>query len=323
MKAKLMRLASVSLLKLKKHSPEILVMVGIGSVISGTILACHATTKVKTITDAHKEVMDDIHEKAEAEELFDATTGDPQVYTPEEVKKDTVIVYTQTGWKLVKLYAPAVGLLSLGIVSLLGAHGIMRKRNAALLAAYNLAQESFTQYRGRVRDTWGDDADKAMLYGSRVEKIEVEEEDPETGKMKKVKKTATIVDPENLSQYARVFDESSQQWDKSHEYNRNFLVQSQNQFNNLLQTRGYVFLNEVYDQLGFPATPAGQVVGWLSSDHPDEGDGFIDFGIYDIYSESARDFINGYENRILLDFNVDGIIYDKLDDLATWIPATR
>ena len=40
----------------------------------------------------------------------------------------------------------------------------------------------------------------------------------------------------------------------------------------------------------------------------------MDFGLFDIYKAKARDFVNGYEPAIILDFNVVG---DILDYVAT------
>ena len=51
------------------------------------------------------------------------------------------------------------------------------------------------------------------------------------------------------------------------------------------------------------------VVGWVLGN----GDNCIDFGIWDSANEKARDFVNGREGAILLDFNVDGVIYDLID----------
>jgi hypothetical protein len=90
-----------------------------------------------------------------------------------------------------------------------------------------------------------------------------------------------------------------------------FLRANQQYFNNLLIVRGHVFLNEVYDQLGLPHTTAGQIVGWRYT--PDnEGDNYNDFGILRD-DETVRDFINGRNGSILLDFNVDGPILGKID----------
>ena len=85
-----------------------------------------------------------------------------------------------------------------------------------------------------------------------------------------------------------------------------FLKAQQTNANVQLTVRGHVFLNEVYDMLGLPRTAAGAIVGWVRGN----GDDVIDFGIWD-NNDINSDFVNGYNrSKILLDFNVDGVIYD-------------
>lgn len=109
-----------------------------------------------------------------------------------------------------------------------------------------------------------------------------------------------------MSPYARFFDEASANWVKDPEINHIFVQCQQNFANNLLIARGHLFLNEVYDMLGIDRSSAGQVVGWVISG---DGDNFVDFGMFEAHS--AR-FVNGYERSILLDFNVDGVVVDKI-----------
>ena len=87
-----------------------------------------------------------------------------------------------------------------------------------------------------------------------------------------------------------------------------FLKQQQSYANDLLKSRGHLFLNEVYDLLGIQRTKAGNIVGWIYDEKNPVGDNFVDFGIYDINRPKNRDFVNGYERTIILDFNVDGDI---------------
>lgn len=61
--------------------------------------------------------------------------------------------------------------------------------------------------------------------------------------------------------------------------------------------------------LGIARTNAGQVVGWIYCEKNPVGDNYVDFGIYNLQNEG---FVNGNERSILLDFNVDGIILDKI-----------
>lgn len=44
-----------------------------------------------------------------------------------------------------------------------------------------------------------------------------------------------------------------------------------------------------------------------------DNDNFIDFGVFDGDRPRARDFVNGYERSILLDFNVDGASADAYE----------
>ena len=73
-----------------------------------------------------------------------------------------------------------------------------------------------------------------------------------------------------------------------------------------------MFLNDVYEMLGIPKTKAGYVVGWIYDKNHPVGDNEVDFGIFDMEREKNRDFVNGYERTILLDFNVDGNILDMM-----------
>lgn len=291
--------------QLKKHSPEILIVAGVVGVVSSAILACKATTKISEIVDKSKEEIDAIHNCIEDPSLAEN-------YSQEDAKKDLAIVYIQTGVKLARLYAPAVLLGAFSITSIVASNNMLRKRNVALAAAYATVDKGFKEYRNRVIERFGEEVDKEIRYNIKAKKFEEVEVDPETGKEKKVKKTVDIADPNVYSDYARFFDDGCTGWEKDSEYNLMFLRSQQQYANDLLRAKGHLFLNEVYDMLGIPRTKAGQVVGWVYNSENPVGDNFVDFGIYETNREKARDFVNGYERTILLDFNVDGNILDLI-----------
>lgn len=291
--------------QLKKHSPEIMIVAGVVGVISSAVLACKATTKISGIIDKSKEEIDAIHNCIEDPSLAEN-------YSPEDAKKDLAIVYIHTGVNLAKLYAPAVLLGALSIAGIVASNNILRKRNVALAAAYATVDKGFKEYRSRVIERFGEEVDRELKYNIKAKKFEEIEIDPETGKEKKVKKSVSIADPNAYSDYARFFDDGCTGWEKNAEYNLMFLRAQQQYANDLLISRGHLFLNEVYDMLGIPRTKAGQVVGWVYDSENPVGDNFVDFGIYETNREKARDFVNGYERTILLDFNVDGNILDLI-----------
>ena len=291
--------ASKTVMKLKKHSPEILVMAGIAGTVVSAVLACKATTKVAEILDETKGTLDTIHEGMET----GAING--QEYTTEDGKKDTVVVYAQTGMKLAKLYAPAIILGTLSITSILASNNILRKRNVALGAAYAAIDKSFKEYRGRVIERFGEQVDTELKYGIKAKKFEEIEVDPETGKEKKVKKTVMVADPNLQSDYAVYFDSKSRNYETNPDYNRMFLKAQQAFANDKLQTRGHLFLNEVLDDLDLPRTPAGQIVGWTK----DLADGYVNFRIVEVERETED---GRHEPALLLDFNVEGNIWEKM-----------
>jgi len=293
-------------LLIKKHSPEILMITGIVGTVASTVMACKATTKVSEIKEEKEATINKIHECLEREDVQ---------YTEEDSKKDLTIVYAQTGLKYVKLYAPSVALGTLSIASIVSGHHILKKRNIALAAAYTVVDKGFKEYRNRVVERFGEELDKELRYNIKAKEVEVEVTD-ENGNVTVEKKIMNVADKDSVSQYspyAKFFDEYCTNWQKDPEYNLMFLRNQQNYFNDLLKTRGYVLLNEIYEAIGAATTKDGHVVGWVYNEKNPSGDNYIDFGIYE-NKENNRAFVNGYECSILLDFNVDGYIYDKIFD---------
>ena len=259
-------------LKLKKKSPHIMFGVGITGMVTSTVLACRATLN---LSDTLDEVQRDI----------DQARGTDQ---------DIAYAYIKSGAKLGRLYGPAitVGVVSIGLLS--RSHYNLTRQNANLMAAYAALQAGYESYRARVRAELGDDRELA-LYRGLVAGGDQDGDD-----------VPCLTDPNELSPYARFFDEYSQHWQKDAEKNRLYLQCQQNYANERLRAYGHLFLNEVYDMIGVERTSAGAVVGWVISD---KGDNYVDFGMF---HPSNSPFINGWEKSVLLDFNVDGVIYDKI-----------
>lgn len=293
-------------LKLKKHSPELLVGLGLVGTVASTVMACKATLKVNEITEEAKETIEKIHVALEKGE-----TEAGQEYTVEDSKKDLTLTYVQTGVKLAKNYAPAIVLGSLSVASILTGHNMLRKRYIATAAAYTLVDKSFKDYRGRVIERFGKELDEELRYNIKAKEVEEIEVD-EKGKEKVVKKIVKEADPNTISDYSFFFCEGCLGWSKDPEFNLMYLRRQQAWANDLLKSRGHLFLNEVLDELGMPRTKAGNVVGWIYDEKNPNGDNFVDFGIYDMYDERKRAFVNGWEKNILLDFNVDGNILELI-----------
>lgn len=306
--------------KIQKHSPEILLFAGIAGVVTSAVMACKATTKIEEAyaktqeeRDAYTWALEKFYEEdgsgMKQEIVLNEETG--ETCTLKEFKKAGLTIRAHWTLDIAKLYIPSVVVGAAGITCLLASHGILSNRNAAVAAAYAGLDKTFKEYRNRVADRFGEEVEKEIKYGAQQKKIEETVVDEE-GKKKKVKNTIDVVDPSAYSEYARFYDDGCNGWTKNAEDNLCFLKAQQAYANQLLKLRGHVFLNEVYDMLGIPRTKAGQCVGWVYDDENQVGDNYIDFGIYNSNIETNRDFVNGYEKVILLDFNVDGNIMDLI-----------
>lgn len=297
--------------KMKKHSPEILLVTGLIGTAATVVLACKSTLKVNEIVDEAKDTIETIHEGVATEHH----TADGELYTQEDANRDLALVYLQTGFKLVKLYAPAIAVGALSVTCILASNNIMRKRNVALAAAFTAVDNSFKEYRNRLIERFGENGkalDRELRYNIKSEQVEERVVD-ENGNETTVTKTVEVIDPNVAhSIYSIIWDDGNRGWSKNAELNKCFLIQQQEAATYRLQRQGILTLNEVYEMLGAPRTKYGQIAGWVYTDDSSAGDNFVDFGIFDIHKPGSRDFVNLREKTIVLDFNCIGNILNYM-----------
>lgn len=279
------RLAGRAGLVLSKHAPTILTAAGTAGFIGTTILASKATLKVEETISEETALLVKVHEAHEAGKLED-----------KDALHDKVILYTRMTTKLAKLYAPALILGAASIVSLATGHGIMLKRNASLAAAYAAVDQAFKTYKKKVESKFGKDAVIDALVSTAEEDLTKNELTMEA-----------IAAVDGVSPYGVIFDETNNNWSADEDLSMLHLKCQQQYANDILQTRGHIFLNEVYKMLGFPHTPAGAVTGWVKGN----GDDFVDFNIFNGTFE-GEDNKGRTVTKWALDFNVDGVMYDKI-----------
>ena len=263
--------------KLAKHSPEIMVGGGIVLLVTGTVLACKATLDAK---EAVEEAVPDI---SGAE-------------TPEE----KTVECAKLGIEIATMYAPAALAIFSGIGLVVSGHNRLRSRLLAMGAAYKTLESAYDRYRSHVIEEHGEETDRRYRLGTR--------------KPKKKEGDLPVVESEHsdgfgYSMYARYFDQfNSNEHVKNQAQNYDFLLLKQSWANERLQRRGFLFLNEVYEELGFDYVPEGWLVGWKLGN----GDNFVDFGLFEARNSLACDAVryNGCETCFVLDFNVDGPIWD-------------
>ena len=286
-------------LTVRKHSPEILMVAGVIGTVAGAVMACKETLELEDVLDECK------HEKMELEEQYAMC----EEYSEDALKKDKVKLTIKQAAKIVKLYAPSVIMEATSIGVIFASNDIMRKRNASMAAAYATLNSMYKRYRQNVIESYGEEVDKDMRFGVKHEKVTEIDEDGN-----KVKIDARIVDLDNtalaISDYSRFFQSGCKGFDASSgRYNLLYLKGIQAMFNNKLIADGYVMLNDVYRELGFDTIPEGWSIGWVYDEANPIGDNYIDFGLYEARNKNQR-AVNDWEPVILMDFNVDGNLYE-------------
>lgn len=299
---------------IKKKSPGLLMIAGIIGFGGALVTACVATTKAGKVVEETHDALVEIHEAHE-----NGLTKSGELYDDQDNKRDLTITYVQTGLKFAKLYAPAAVLTAASLTCFLSSHKILKKRNLALAAAYAAVDKSFKEYRGRVLERFGEQVEKELRYNVKAAEIEETVTD-DKGKEKKVKRTVDMMDPDmdvkSISPYAVVFDSSFSDWNRDPQVNEWYIKARQSQLNQQLRSQGHLFLNEVYDALGFPRTAIGAQVGWIYDEKHPYGDNFVDFRAVEV--KRPKPGVEGedavYESIYIFDFNIAGSILDKLED---------
>lgn len=287
---------------IQKKSPEILLGIGIIGFVGTVVLASKATLAADEVLKHHRKKLGDMKEAYDVSQIDSDLSYDVDLY-----KRDLLVQNTHTVVDLAKLYGPAIAVGTISLACILTSRNIMQKRYLGVVSAYNALSLAFEEYRQRVRNEAGELMDRHYRYGTELEEV-VTETITEDGKKKKSKKLVEIQGSGLPSGVAVFFDKSNPNWDPNPQFSLMFLRAQQNMANDILHTRGHIFLNEVLDMLGFEHTQEGAVLGWIMG----AGDDFVDFGLYDPENENNRRFINGTYDAILLDFNHDGPIWDKI-----------
>ena len=273
----------------QRHGPTIMTVAGVCGVVGGGILACKATIKAE-------QVMKDT--RLDSEVIKESAYTDKKEYDRALTK-----VYLNCGRELAKVYGPSVLLGAFGIGAILYGHKVVCARNIMLTGAYKALTMDFDEYRKRVAEEFGRDSELCIRHDMAMEK----KTNPETG-MDEEWMYIMSDDPAAWNARSKFFCESSIYWSEDPEANRDFLMKVQTEMQKRFNKKGYLFLNDVYKALDIPETYAGSVCGWVKG----LGDNQIDFGLFDMSREGIRRFVNGYEAVVLLDFNDDGYIADKI-----------
>lgn len=288
--------AGRQVLTLQKHSPHILFGAGVVGVVGTAVLASRATLQLDGALKDFEKKRHQITEARDRQELE---------YTEAQAKSDGLIIRTKLLKDIVMLYWPAVGLGCVSIAALTGSHVILTRRNTGLMAAYTAVDTAFKKYRGRVVEEFGEDKDKALMFGETKREVYSEKKNGEP-------KIETVrAHGDGRSPYSVVFDRTNLNWNEHPSYNAIFLRMTQNHLNDQLRAKGHLFLNDAYRELGFDDTEEGAVTGWVWGS--ENGDDFVDLGCWEGRDlERFTRFMQGDEGSLLLDFNVDGVIFNLL-----------
>lgn len=290
-----------------RNGPTIGLVVGLASLGYTVYSACKATMRLEETMALHCDEIQKVKNTYNDHEEIIAMG-----LTGEDRRHDIFVVYTRTVIDLAKLYGPSIIAGGIGITSIICAHNAQSRRIQSLAAAYSALQGVFDRYRRVVRARYGEDADFYGMNGMIADTdktVEVKNKDGELEERQVYTLDTTTVD----TGYSCLFDATSGEFERHDpDYNIAYIRARQAEANNLLDMRGHLFLNEVYDLIygdGERRTLAGQYVGWTKDG---DGDGYVDFRIKVLHSEPFDDGKPFEAPPIMIDPNVDGIIMDCL-----------
>lgn len=303
--------------KVKFRSPELLIGAGVVGLVGAAVVAVRRG--VRWHSAAKAEIVHDLETIKKAE-------GSPQ-YTREDKVQDYARVIGKGVWSFTQIYGPSVAAGVASVVSILAGTGVLKGRLAAMTSAAATAQAALERYRSRVREKLGEDADYEFAYEVSAKKAKIKHEDGTKESLVTYHLVPSSGEWMAASPYSRLWDENAMEWCANRDIQFLTLRSLENHFNQELNARGVVFLNDVYKALGLPMSKDAALVGWIKDYEKPKmaklaaelrrvpGDGVISFGVFENESPSARAYLAGDDNRVVLDFNVDGVIYDLIPAL--------
>ena len=286
--------------RISKHAPTILSVTASAGVVATGYLAWKAGTRFEDVEgrdwDRRKEC------------LKNADTI-PDEDVPKIERKNRILFILDT----VRTVAPAAIVGAATITMIYFSNSISKKRLAAMGAAYATLQTAFDGYKRTMVEALGKESVEKILkpklpnVGKSAEEILSSDNKSDAANVS----DAVVNSLKALSPYARIIaEESSTCWDPNEDYTSQNLAAVQLWANRRLERKGHLFLNEIFDQLGLSRTREGAVVGWLKNG---EGDGYVSFGDFDasIYRVPSDDYTR-VDSNFIVDFNVDGVIWDRI-----------
>lgn len=295
------RMVGKTKLSLIKNAPTLSIGAGVVGLVGAVYLSGKAAVKTQDILAEHREEMK--QEDEAYEEVIVLRQEDPEAL-PEVTEKThnaaKLSISMQTGVKVLKVYGPTLAVAGLSIASIVYGRNIFQKRLSSLAAALQITTATLERYRTAVAEETGEEKEVEIFKSATQKHLErmanqIDSLEESNSARNKVSRTA----------FARWFDQTNSMWTNQSGENRFLIANSQNYFNDLLNRRGYVFLNEVYTHLGFQPVPEGQTMGWIrNSDFPDA---VIDFDVFNSQSSESRAFVNDLTPNVLLDFH--GVSY--------------
>lgn len=294
----------------KKHSPELLLALGITSCGASVVTACLATKKLDGVTKPCKKEIEQLHNEI-ADGVIDEKSGKVRIRRE----------YVNTGMKILAIYSPAILTFGLGTGCIIGSHSIMKDRNMAIVAAFTTLKTGYDAYRVRVREKYGEEVERSLFEGNTPAAVTTNKKTNEPALVEE-KPLNKKVDED----FSVLIDETSSVWNHDGHLTALQLIQIEEFANRKLVADGYLFLSDIYERLGISANSVGarklyasRKLGWIYDPANKDIDSYISFGIQDRdgrYSQALKNLDEGLEKYIYLDFNVDGPIEDKFMEVA-------
>jgi hypothetical protein len=300
--------------KAAKYAPHILVTVGIGSVTAGTVMAVKNATKADEVIENFNEKM------AQVEEAKQLAEEKKVIYTHKNEMEDKFKIYTYTAYSLVKKNWLPIVLYVGGVAMIMSGFHIISQRYIGMAASYAALHKSYTDYRKRVVEKEGTDADFRYANGIKDEVLEYSAVDGDGEAQDVHEDVKNVIDDATMSVYAVLFDEeNSSMWTPNAVTNKAQIKAVEEYWNrpSQFERRGFVYYFEVlrdlgiWDRLPIDTQKALVGLGWVWG----HGDNRVSLGIFDINkpkSFAQRDFITGYEPSLLIEPNLDGMVAELL-----------